>query len=112
MEVIWSRLARMTLADVASFVENRFNRNVAQKVTDEIIRYTELLGFFPRSGHKDEELVTDGFEARMLVCKKSVVYYVIRDNVVIIAAVFDTRRNPANMRRQILNFLDDLDKTL
>ena len=59
MVVIWSRLARETLAEILQYVEEHFNTKTAQSVMKSIIEYTNLLSSFPRIGFEDLQLSTD-----------------------------------------------------
>ena len=103
MEVVWSRLARETFAEVLQFIEE------AQRAADSIIEYANLLGTFPRTGYVDELLSTEETEVRLMNCRKSAIYYTIEDQTVIIVAIFDTRRNPAAIKEIIHSFLEESD---
>ena len=107
MEVVWSRLARETFAEVLQFIEELFNRKVAQRAADSIIGYANLLGTFPRTGYVDDLLSTEETEVRLMNCRKSAIYYTIEDQTVIIVAIFDTRRNPAVIKEIIHSFLEN-----
>ena len=110
MEVVWSRLARETFAEVLQFIEELFNRKVAQRAADSIIEYANLLGTFPRIGYVDDLLSTEEeTEVRLMNCRKSAIYYTIEDQTVIIVAIFDTRRNPAVIKEIIHSFLEEND---
>lgn len=45
MEVIWSRLAKGTLASIVEYVEDSFNSTVALKVYDKINNHIDSLAF-------------------------------------------------------------------
>lgn len=109
MEVVWSRLARDTFVEVLQFIEELFNRKVAQRAADSIIEYVNLLGAFPRIGYVDDLLSTEETEVRLMNCRKSAIYYTIEDQTVIIVAIFDTRRNPAVIKEIIHSFLEEND---
>jgi len=105
MEIVWSRLAKETFAELLQFVEEHFNGKVARRVADSIVEYADLLGSFPRAGYVDEQLSTEETEVRLINCKRSAIYYVIENQTVIIVAIFDTRRNPSVIKEIILSFL-------
>lgn len=107
MEVVWSRLARETFAEVLQFIEELFNRKVAQRAADSIIEYADMLGAFPRAGYVDDQLSAEETEVRLINCKKSVIYYIIENQTVIIVAIFDTRRNPAVIKDIVHLFLEE-----
>ena len=109
MEVVWSRLARETFVEVLQFIEELFNRKVAQRAADSIIEYANLLGAFPRIGYVDDLFSTEETEVRLMNCRKSAIYYTIEDQTVIIVAIFDTRRNPAVIKEIINFFLEEND---
>ena len=110
MEVVWSRLARETFVEVLQFIEELFDRKVAQRAADSIIEYANLLGTFPRIGYVDDLLSTEEeTEVRLMNCRKSAIYYTIEDQTVIIVAIFDTRRNPAVIKEIIHSFLEEND---
>lgn len=104
MEVIWSRLAQNTLIEILQYIEERFNSTTAQKVADSIIEYTYLLESFPRMGVIDNRLSTAEIEVRSINCKRNVIYYILNEHTIIIAAIFDTRRNPEIIKRIIHYF--------
>ncbi len=107
MEVVWSHLARETFAELLQFVEELFNREVAQRVADSIIEYTDLLRSFPRAGYIDIQLSTEEIEVRLMNCKKSAIYYTIEGETVVIVAIFDTRRNPTIIKKIVHSFLEE-----
>ena len=94
MEVIWSRLTQETLIDILLYIEEQFNTAISQRVANSVIEYTQLLESFPRIGILDKQLTTNEIEVRLINCKKNVIYYIINNQTIIIAAIFDTRRNP------------------
>lgn len=104
MEVIWSRLAQNTLIEILQYVEEQFNSTTAQKVANSVIEYTYLLESFPRMGVMDNQLSTKEIEVRSINCKRNIIYYVINRNTIIIAAIFDTRRNPEINKRIVHYF--------
>lgn len=109
MEVVWSRLARDTFAEVLQFIEELFNRKAAQRAADSVVEYANLLGTFPRAGYVDDLLSTEETEVRLMNCRKSAIYYTIEDQTVVIVAIFDTRRNPAAIKEIIHSFLKESD---
>ena len=99
-------MARETFAELLCFVEQNFNTGVAQKVANSINEYVNLLCTFPHIGYIDEKLSTDKTKVCLINCKKNVIYYAIDNKTVIIIAIFDTRRNPIEIKRQIHTFIE------
>lgn len=75
MEVIWSRLAKETLASTVKYVEDCFNRTVALKVYNKINSHIDSLVFFPRIGMKDHILSTAKIEIRYIINTPNIIHY-------------------------------------
>lgn len=106
MEVIWSRLAKETLASIVEYVEDSFNSTVALKVYDKINNHIDSLAFFPRIGMKDYTLSTAKIEIRYIVNTPNIIHYGIIENTIIIISVCDTRRSPDTINLIVREFME------
>lgn len=106
MEIIWSRLAKETLAAIIEYVENNFSSAIALKIYNKINNHIDSLAFFPQIGVKDFSLSTDKMEIRYLVNTPNIIHYAIIQNTIIIISVFDTRRSPDTINKIVREFID------
>lgn len=106
MEVVWSRLAKETLASILEYVEDSFNNEVALKVYRRINDHIDSLVFFPRIGMKDCRFSTSKIEIRYIVNTPNIVYYGIIENTIIVISIFDTRRSPDTIYALVQDFIE------
>lgn len=106
MEIVWSRLAKETLATIVEYVETNFNSTVAVKVYNKINGHVESLAFFPRIGMKDSYFSSSKIEVRYIINTPNIIHYGIKGNTIIVISVFDTRRSPDTISAVVKDFLE------
>lgn len=105
VEIVWSRLAKKTLASVLDYIETSFGDVVARKIYTKINNHVDSLAFSPRIGILDNRYSSDILEVRYIVSTPNVIHYTIVEGVIIIISVFDTRRSVETIETIISDFL-------
>lgn len=107
MEVIWSRLAKETLAVIVEYIEVCFNSTVALKFYNKIKNHIDSLAFFPRIGMRDPLFSTAKMEVRYIINTPNIIHYGIIGETIIIISVFDTRRSPDTINTVVNKFIEN-----
>ena len=105
VEIVWSRLAKETLALVLDYIQTSFGDVVAKKVYTKINNHVDSLAFFPRIGILDKRYSSEILEVRYIVSTPNIIHYTIVEDVIIIISVFDTRRSVETIETLIRDFL-------
>ncbi|MCO6357489.1 type II toxin-antitoxin system RelE/ParE family toxin [Roseivirga pacifica] len=100
MKLFWSELAKRQLKEIHAYYKEKAGVKVAKSVKEKLLRKTKVLVENPEIGQVEENLSVKGRGFRYLIeGHHKVVYKVYGSHgVILIAAVFDTRRNPSNLR--------------
>ena len=101
LEVFWTHFAEEKLFDIFEYYKHKAGRRIAQKIVYGIVDESILLEKNPYLG-QFEELLEDRFEEyRYLVYENYKIIYWIdnKNNMVVIAHVFDTRQNPIKLKK-------------
>ena len=105
MVIKWSPLAISSLEEVYNFYMNQANETVAQRIIAEIRQETRYLLIFPAMGSVHEQNgKTTPF--RYVIKHHHKILYAIKEDCILIAYVWDTRRNPktlAKILKQLIN---------
>jgi plasmid stabilization system protein ParE len=96
--VIWSDSAIEELREIYNYYYFKAGRKTANKLTNTIVDLTIKLEQTPRIGQKEELLAHLKKEIRYLVSGNYKIVYLIEDNLVTIATVFDCRQNPRKLK--------------
>lgn len=106
MGISWSKLAEHTLIETIGYVRNMFNTSIATRVNEEILSSVDILASMPRLGVRDSRW--NGFgEIRKLVCKQNNIYYLLKEDKIIVIIVWNSRRNPKLLDMLIRQYLTD-----
>ena len=93
----WHEKAEDDLMGIAKYVAWRFGRTAAEKAVRKIRDDVAVLAGNPFVGIKSSAERLDGIVYRILYLKRNKIVYTIIDNSIYILAVFDNRRNPADI---------------
>lgn len=99
--VYWTDFAKAQLSNIFDYFRQEANREVALKVTSQIVAKTVLLGSFPIMGVV-EELLSDrpqGFRYLVSTSYKIIYWHNSKRNRIEVVDVFDTRQNPEKIHR-------------
>lgn len=100
MEVVWSKTAKDSLAVTLHFIRLNFSDNVAQNIRIKIENQVNQLADFPLIGVKDLKNSTPNRQFRYIVVnRRSKVFYYIKNNIIYIVLVWDTRQNIHSLKR-------------
>jgi toxin ParE1/3/4 len=99
VEIFWSNEAKTDLAGIFEYYAEVANFNVAQKLTETLIKATLQLKQMPKMGAKEPLFAHRQQEYRYLVKGNyKIVYYPV-SNAIIITHIFDCRQNPTKMKK-------------
>jgi plasmid stabilization system protein ParE len=103
MNVKWTKPAQTQLREIFDYYNSNADEIVAQKIVAKITSRIGILSHNPLGAQRELSLEDrpEGFR-RLVAGNHKIVYWIV-DNEVWIAAVFDTRRNPTQLRKMVLN---------
>ncbi|MCR4659492.1 MAG: type II toxin-antitoxin system RelE/ParE family toxin [Bacteroidales bacterium] len=88
--IVWLPEAKQDAADIASYITSTFGNRAAERMIDSVDENVMLLSGKPFIG----EIFISNSNYRVLHLKRSSIYYRVNNDVVIIGALIDNRRNP------------------
>ncbi len=106
MVIEWSLFASKQLNAVLDYVENEYGAFTAKKVMDKIDASVSNLLKNQTRGVLDEDLSDSQFHVRHLQVFPNLIYYVVKDDVIIIAAVMHYRQSPKTVYKAIMRSLE------
>ena len=100
-KILWTDLAINQLKDIFDYHLVKASSNIAQKLIQRIIDATIILEDNPKSGRKEDLLLTRSLEFRFLIIKNyKIIYWIDYEfSIINISMVFDTRQNPAKITK-------------
>ena len=102
MEIVWSKLAYEHFLEILIYVENNFGMLTAQKTRQKIQDKVNLLAKHPYIGIIDSDF---NITVRHLKLSPNVIYYLIDENRIVIAAMLHSKQSPETVRKTISEFL-------
>lgn len=98
LEIFWTQFAEDKLQDI--FYKHTANEKIARKIISEIVDKTIDLDKNPNIGQIEELLLERSQEFRYLVSSNyKIIYYInLESKRIVIANVFDTRKNPEKLK--------------
>ena len=96
--VVWSDSAIEELRNIYEYYYSKASKKVADKITNSIVDKTIMLEITPRMGQKEKLLTHFKQEIRYLVQGNYKIVYLIEENIVSIATVFDCRQDPIKLK--------------
>jgi len=97
MKIFWTKKAENQLMEIYAYYKRKVSIKLAKSIKQNIFERAEILRTQPKSGQTEELLEDSSYEYRYLVESNYKIIYWIEKDIVIIAAVFDCRRNPENL---------------
>jgi len=97
MIIEWTKPARKDLKKIFNYYKKKASREIAQKITDGILDYTDILKT-QNIGRTEELLEHLNQNHRFLVTGNYKVIYIIENNIVYITHAFDTRQDPVELK--------------
>ena len=107
MEIVWSKLAYEHFLEILIYVENNFGMLTAQKTRQKIQDKVNLLAKHPYIGIIDSDFSTlfNNITVRHLKLSPNVIYYLIDENRIVIAAMLHSKQSPETVRKTFSEFL-------
>lgn len=96
--VIWSDSAIEELRNIYDFYYFKAGKSIADKLTNTIVDLSIALEHSPRMGQLEEQLAHLKKEIRYLVSGNYKIVYLINDNLITVATIFDCRMNPKKLK--------------
>ena len=103
-KIIWSQSAKAQLREIFSYYTAVASEQTALRLVDKIASRVNILRNNPQAGSREESLAAYPQEFRYLVEGNYKIVYFVDENTTVIALVFDCRRDPAKLRKDILKF--------
>lgn len=102
MIVIWSPKAKESLKKVTGYIFLTFGEKPTEKFKEKVLRVEKTLAVNPNIGPEEPLLNNYSIIYRSVVVNNlnKIVYY-IEDNIVYIAAFWDTRREPKSLTEDL-----------
>jgi len=100
--VIWSDSAIEELRDIYDYFCLKAGKSTAEKLTNAIVDQTLVLEKSPRIGQFEELLTHLNLEIRYLISSNYKIVYIVDENFITIATVFDCRQNPQKLKNKSL----------
>lgn len=105
MEIRWSAFALDSMVEILKYIELNFGKETSFNAYQRINEHISLLKNFPFLGVSDNHLNTPNIEVRHLVCSPSVIYYLIDNNIITVASIFDCRQSKETMEKTLNEIL-------
>ena len=99
IKILWTDEAIARLKDIFDYYCEDATFKIAEKLVNEIVDYAEILITKPELGALEEQLKGRKRKDHYLVCKNNKIIYWKEKNIIFIASVFDTRRNPKKIKK-------------
>lgn len=94
IRIEWSKLSERQLKDIFDYYSLEVSSQIAKKIINRIIDRVSILENNPLAGPKEELLSKYSEEFRYLVENNYKIIYWEKENLIMIASVFDCRQNP------------------
>ena len=107
MKIIWSQSAKAQLREIFDYHLAVASEQVALRLVEKIASHVNILKDNPQAGSREESLTTYSQEFRYLVEGNYKIVYYTDENRTIISLVFDCRRDPAKLSKDVLSVLYD-----
>lgn len=98
--VLWTDAAIEDLQGIHDYLYSVASLKIANKITNSIVDKTLLLEKNPKIGQIEELFKHRKEEIRYIVDGNYKIVYLINDNKVIVATVFDCRQNPSKLENK------------
>ena len=99
IKVFWTQTALNHLEDIFEYHKYNASINIARKLVKKLVDSTIQLQKSPKIGRVEELLKHRKYEYRFIVVGNYKIIYWVEDNLIKIAAVFDTRQNPEKIKK-------------
>ena len=93
IKVFWTDTALNNLEDIFEYHKFKASVDIARRLVKRIVESTIRIQNSPKIGKVEELLRDRKFEYRFIVIGNYKIIYWIEDNLIKIAAIFDTRQN-------------------
>ncbi len=103
MEIEWQGAAKRQIQEIFDYYNSVAGMKIARKVVRKIVERPRIIVRNPEAGEREWLLEDLSFEYRRLIEGDYKIVYRVDDNKVMIVAVWDCRRDPADLCQNIIN---------
>jgi toxin ParE1/3/4 len=100
MEVVWTKFAFNSLKEIHKYYKENVSKTIADNIKDNILASTSQLETHPKSGAIEELLNELKEEHRFIIRGNYKIIYKIKDKIIFITDVFDTRQDPVKIKKR------------
>lgn len=104
MEIEWSSLAQKSLSNIAQYLSTYFGKATVERTLHSIVSFVGGLANKPYIGNASEDWCTYG-DIRCAVYKCNQIFYIVKENKIIVIVVWDSRQNPRRLKQIVTTFL-------
>ncbi|MCX6233110.1 MAG: type II toxin-antitoxin system RelE/ParE family toxin [Bacteroidetes bacterium] len=95
LEIVWSKRADKKFDKILEYLSNEWGNNVTKSFVKKVYDFLDILSEFPDIGTLENgEKGIRGF----VIIKQVSIFYIIRNNLIIILNFFDNRQSPNKKR--------------
>jgi len=94
VEIVWSSHAKKQLKGAFEYYEEHASKKVAKRIAQGLVNRIIQIQKNPLSGFVEEQLKSRLYQYRFLVYRHYKIYYLVTAELVLIAALFDSRQDP------------------
>lgn len=102
MKIIWEPAAKLSLREIARYINNRFGKNSVKEFRHKVSEQEAILLSFPDIGAPDplfhDRTIT--YRSVLIYGLSKMVYY-IKGDTIRVAAFWDCRQDPTNQASQV-----------
>ena len=106
MDVEWSIFASKQLVKITKYVADNFGYKTADKTLDKLVDKANSLARYPEASTIDYDLSDDEFTVRHTLVLPNAMYYVIKGDCIIVAAVMHSKQSPETIRGSVKRALE------
>ena len=97
VKIQFSKLAKKKLKDIFTFYKEIVSHKVANKIVGSILDSVFKLSAFPEIGKIEIIHEHNNKQFRFIIVSNYKIVYIIKDNLISIITIFDTRQNPIKL---------------
>lgn len=102
MNIAWSDKFKEKIKIFFDYCAQNYGKTVTKKKRNSLDTIISRLSMFPESGHIEPLLKNKGKEYRAVIFdKKFKIIYSIRSNQILIVSLWDMKRNPKELKKDI-----------
>ena len=98
MKILITNYAKLQFREIVKYYKFIAGKNVSDKIKINILKALDLIKENPWSGQIEENLIGLNLSHRRIVKGNYKIIYRLEGDIILITDIFDTRRNPDDMK--------------